>query len=162
MKRTRSVSEAVMAQIKTGQVHMKPRRYYSLLAFVSAMAVGLASLVSAYLCSVLFYLFRIETASTPAWGARARLRETLASFPWWALGGAILLIGFAVWLVRRHGRMYRHRTATLALSLIAASLLLGFALSYLNIGRTHTPQRQNQSHGQYERQNGLDSGRHRY
>ncbi len=158
MKQKHSVSNTVMAQIKTGQLQMKPRRYYTLLTLVSVMSVGLASLVSAYLFSMLFYWVRIHTADTPAWGARARLSESLASFPWWALGLALLLVSFTVWLVRRHGRMYRHRTVTLGLAMLALSLLFGFVLSYLNIGRPHTPLRQNQS-VQHDRPN---AGWHRY
>jgi len=141
MKQQRSVAVQVMKQIQSGKVYMKPRRYYALLTLTSVVAVMTTGVVSAYLSSLLFYWVRIQTANTPAWGARARLSEASAAFPWWALGLAVALTGFAIWLVRRHGRMYRYRTLSVALAIVTVSLLLGSALSYVNIGRPHVPVR---------------------
>lgn len=135
------ISQSVMAQIKSGRVRMKPRVYYSLLGVVSAVAIILAGISVAYLSSIFFYWLRIQTADTMAWGARANLSQSIAEFPWWVLLAATALLALAVMLVRRHGQMYRHKTSTIALILVACSLLLGLGLSYLNVGASHTPKR---------------------
>jgi hypothetical protein len=90
---------------------------------------------------------RIQTANTMAWGAREHLSEAIASFPWWALIVSLMLLVAAILLVRRQGRMYRHKTRTIALAIVSCSLLLGLGLSSLNIGQSHTPGQPNQGQG---------------
>lgn len=138
---TTDISQSVMSQIKSGNVRMKPRVYYSLLGTVSLLAVVLAGISVAYLSSILFFWLRVQTADTMAWGARANLNQSIAEFPWWVLVVATALLALAVMLVKHHGQMYRHRTSTIALILVACSLLLGLGLSYLNVGSSHTPKR---------------------
>lgn len=135
------ISQSVMAEIKSGNVRMKPRVYYSLLGVVSVLAVVLAGVTVAYLSSILFFWLRVQTADTMAWGARANLSQLMAEFPWWVLVAAVALLSLAVMLVRRHGVMYRHKTSTIALILVVSSLLVGLGLSYLNIGSSHSPKR---------------------
>lgn len=134
-----TISSSVMDQIKSGKVHMKPRVYYVALSVASIGAVLLAGITLAYLSSIMFFWVRIQTADTMAWGARANLSESIASFPWWTALLSIALLAVAVFLVRRHGRMYRHKTSTIAVILIVCSLLLGFILSLLDVGNSHTP-----------------------
>lgn len=142
---TTDISQSVMAQIKSGTVRMKPRVYYSLLGVVSVLTIVLAGVSVAYLSSILFFWLRIQTADTMAWGARANLSQSIAEFPWWVVIVATVLLVLAIALVRRHGVMYRHKTSTIALILVACSLLLGLGLSYLNVGASHTPKRVNSS-----------------
>lgn len=135
------ISQSVMAQIKSGNVRMKPRMYFGLLGVVSVLTIVLAGVSVAYLSSILFFWFRVQTADGMAWGARANLSQSIAEFPWWALVSATVLLALAVLLVRRHGLMYRHKTSTIALILVACSLLVGLGLSYLNVGESHSPKR---------------------
>jgi hypothetical protein len=135
------ISQSVMAQIKSGNVRMKPRMYFGLLGVVSVLTIVLAGISVAYLSSILFFWLRVQTADTMAWGARANLSQSIAEFPWWALVAATALLALAVMLVRRHGLMYRHKTSTIALILVVSSLLLGLGLSYLNVGSSHSPKR---------------------
>jgi len=144
------IRASVMNQIKSGKVHMKPRSYYALLGLVSVSTVALAGIATAYLSSIVFFWFRILTADTMAYGARANLSESIASFPWWAIVLAALLLAAAVMLVRKQGQMYKHKTSSLVLVIITCSLLLGFGLSFLNVGDSHTP---NQGQGQGRQQN---------
>lgn len=139
-----SVSSAVMEQIKSGDVRMKPRAYFTLLSAVSIGAVFLAGLSMAYLWSIVMLWIRIETASTPAWGARANLATAAAEFPWWAVIVSLLLLVSAVLLVRRQGHLYRFRIATLALVLLLCTILTGAALSAFDVGRSHSPNRLDQ------------------
>lgn len=129
----------VMDQIKNGQVRMKPRSYYTLLSLASVGAATLASVAIAYLFSIIFFWFRILAADTMAYGARANLNELIASFPWWVVVLALLFLTIAVILVRKHGRMYKHRISTILLIIITSSLLVGLGLSFLSIGNSHTP-----------------------
>lgn len=113
---------------------MKPRLYFILLTGLTVIATVAAGLVISYLVSILTYLLRIQTASTPALGARANLSEALASFPWWAVVLAGALVAVALWLMRTHGRMYRHKTSTVLLILIASSVIVGVGMSYAGLG----------------------------
>jgi cytochrome bd-type quinol oxidase subunit 2 len=142
----KSIKSSVMSQIKSGEVRMRPRLYYAALASLSIGAVLLTGVVLAYLSSIMFYWVRIQTATTRARGARANLEAALASFPWWILLLALLLVISAVYLVKRHGRMYRHRTSTVFLIILLCSMLLGLGLSQFDIGKSHGPNRQNQPH----------------
>lgn len=133
------IKASVMDQIKSGKVNMRPRSYYTLLGLVSVGAVTLAGIAIAYLSSIVFFWFRILVADTMAYGARANLSELIASFPWWVVILALLFLAVAVTLVRKQGRMYKHKMSTIILAIIACSLLLGLGMSYLNIGNSHTP-----------------------
>ena len=140
---TKSVSESVMDQIKSGRVHMRPRVYFTLLGLVASGAVVLAGVTTAYLSSIVFFWFRILTADTMAFGARAKLSESIASFPWWALVLAVLLVIVAVVLVRKQGHMYKHKTSLIVLSIVASSLLLGLVISLFSNGSSHEPNQLN-------------------
>lgn len=133
------IKASVMNQIKSGKVHMRPRSYYTLLGLASAGAVLLAGVAIAYFSSIVFFWFRILAADTMAYGARANLSELIASFPWWVVALVLLFLMVAIILVRKQGRMYRHKTSTIVLVIVTCSLLLGLVLSYLNISNSHTP-----------------------
>lgn len=144
------LSQSVMHQIKTGEVRMKPRLYYSLLGIFSTLAIAVSSLIVAYLASMAFFWLRIQTADTMAWGARANLSRAIDSFPWWTLALALASFATAVYLARRHGRLYRHKTSTIALVIMLCSLVLGVGMYYLGIGGT---QPRPKGQGQYQRHN---------
>ncbi|MCA9327397.1 hypothetical protein KDA14_02605 [Candidatus Saccharibacteria bacterium] len=145
-----SISEKVMHDISSGTVAMHPRTYFTLLSALVAAVVVTAGLVTAYFTSILYFWVRIATADTMAYGARSRLSDALAAFPWWLLALTILLGVAAVWLVRRQGRLYKHRASTIALLLVAGSLLLGVVFASFDIGQPfaehHAPM--SNQHGQ--------------
>lgn len=133
------LSASVMDQIKGGKVRMKPRSYYTLLTTVAAGAVVASGLTLAYLSSIVFFWLKIQTAETMAFGARMRLSDAIASFPWWALLLATVLLAASVMLVRHQGRMYKHRTSTIVLVIVAGALLLGLIFSLFDIGKPDHP-----------------------
>lgn len=137
------INKSVISAIKSGKVHMRPRAYFTLLGFVSIGAVVLAGVATAYLMSIMSFWVRIQMADTMAYGARANLRESIASFPWWALVAAAILLVLAIVLVRHHGKMYKHKVSTVAIVLIICSLILGLGLSFLDVGKSHTSNRMN-------------------
>lgn len=142
---TTNISTAVMGQIQSGKVHMKPRLYYALLSLLSVGVVVLAGLSIAYLSSVVFFWLRIMSADTMAYGARANLAEALASFPWWAPILALGLLVAAALLIHRQGRMYRHKMSTIILVITACALLLGGVLSFFGVGDLQTSHMSGQS-----------------
>ncbi len=129
-----SMRSAVMARIGSGKVSMRPRVYFTLMSF----AVGAASLASglllAYTTSIFTYIVRIQTADTPAYGAKANLASALAEFPWWLLVVALLLVAGTVWLARRNTRLYRRSFSSIVGFLVIVSMLVGVALSYAGVG----------------------------
>ena len=136
---TSAIGKSVMDQIKSGKVHMKPRAYYSLLSLVTISAVVLAGITITYLSSIMFFWLRVATADTMAYGARANLNDAIGSFPWWALVAAALMLYVAATLVRKQGRMYKHKAGSIVAMIVAGAVTLGFVLSLLNIGSSHTP-----------------------
>lgn len=133
-KQDTTIANEVMQKIKHGNVRMKPRMYFTLLSAVAVSAVLLAAFAVSYLSSIMFYWIRVESASTMAYGARRNLSEAIAAFPWWAVAVAIGLVAFAVVLVRKHGTMYRHKASTIAIAIVALSILLGFLMYQVGIG----------------------------
>ncbi|MGI6612134.1 MAG: hypothetical protein ACOX0Z_00965 [Candidatus Nanosyncoccaceae bacterium] len=142
------VKKAVMEQIKSGKVKMRPRVYFVILSTLSIGAAILAGLALTYLSSVMFFWWRVQSAETMAWGARANLSQVIASFPWWALVVSIVLLIFIALLVRKHGHLYRHRASTIISLVIIVAIMLGFALSLFNVGKKHGPnQHTNRANG---------------
>lgn len=127
---------------------MKPRLYYTLLSIVSVAIVMFSGITASYLFSIIFFWLRVQTADTMAYGARANLSNSIASFPWHTLMLAILLLTLSVVLVRRYGKMYKHKASTVAAILITCSVLLGIGLSFLSTGYQRT-QNQPSGRGRY-------------
>lgn len=138
-----------MQDIQAGTVTMKPRIYFGALVALAALTSVAAGLATAYLTSIVYFWLRIMSSGTMAYGARSRLSEAIATFPWWLLILAAVLGAAAVMLVRRQGHMYRHRTSALVLVLVLVSLLIGAGFSALNIGQPYAQQHTStmQQHG---------------
>ena len=145
--RMTDMSESVMKQIKSGKVHMRPRIYFMLVSIASILAAVAAGFVVSYIISIVFIWLRIQSAPGMARGARLNLLELIVNFPWWLTILAGALVGVTYWLVRVHGHLYKIRTLTLTLSIIAASLAVGAVMSIFDIGNNHTPGERNQSQG---------------
>lgn len=133
----RSVSKRVMKQIESGHIHMHSRLYFAALATVSvALIASLAGLV-AYFISILFFWVRIQTADTMAWGARANLTSALGSFPWWVVLITIGTMAVTVWLVRKHGTMYRQKLTTITAIVVVLSFVIGYVVSTSGLLTNH-------------------------
>lgn len=126
----------VMGKIHSGSVRMKPRIYFTVLWLLGIAATLAASLTFAYLISMLFYIIRIQTASTPAYGARHNLSEAIASFPWWSVILAISFTVVAIWLMRKYSRIYRYKVSIVITTFVLISLLVGLLLSFADLGHS--------------------------
>lgn len=131
-----TIQTEVMHKIHSGSVRMKPRVYFTVLWLLGIIASIAASLTLAYLISMLIYIVRIQTASTPAYGARHNLTDTIASFPWWAVILSVTFSIIAIWLMQKYSRVYRYKISSVIVLFILSSLLLGLVLSFANIGHS--------------------------
>ena len=139
MKKTKSsIQTTVMGQIEGGRVHMHSRLYFGLITATTVVAGILGGVLLAYATSIVSYILRIQTASTPAYGARSNLADALGSFPWWLLLIAGLLIAVAIWLMRRYSQAYRHARMPIIAIFLVASIAVGIGLSFVNTDHNDT------------------------
>jgi len=131
-----NIENTVMTKIKGQEVNMKPHYYYTLLSVLGIGFVALASLVVAYSMSVVTLWLRIQDAPGPAYGAKRNLSSMIDGFPWWALAVGVILLVVSIVVIRKMGNIYRIRLAYLIPLILAAVVLLGFALSYTSLPNT--------------------------
>lgn len=131
-----AIQKEVMGKIHGGSVRMKPRIYFTILWLFGVASGVAASLTFAYLVSMLVFITRIQTSSTPAYGARHNLSDAIATFPWWAVFLSLGLAIVAIWLMRKYGRIYRYKISYVVTLFILCSLLIGVMLSIVNIGHS--------------------------
>ena len=137
--KTSPIAKAVMKKIEHGSIPMRPRAYFAFLTILSVGAIATTALGLAYIFSMLLFWIRIQTADTHAWGARAKLDATINNFPWWSILLAAGLFIAAVWLTKKHGRLYRYKTSLLVLIMFGLSVFIAASLYALGIGNTHKP-----------------------
>ncbi len=145
-----TIADDVLSRIKKGEVQMKPSIYFALLSAASLVASLAAGLVMAYLSSIMFFWFKIMNASGNAYGVKNNFIQTVSSFPWWTILIFIASVVSIVFMIRRFGVTYRHKTRNIALIVITISLIAGFTLSSLGVGdlgHSTGNQQNSQSHG---------------
>jgi cytochrome bd-type quinol oxidase subunit 2 len=131
------ISQSVMEQIRQGDVDMRSRSFFTILTVLSFAVIVFMSMSIAYLMNIISLWWRVQTAETMAWGARANLRTAIEEFPWWALVLAVGMLAIAVWLLKKQGALYRYKTWVIAVVFILISLVIGLAVSPLGIGDIH-------------------------
>ncbi len=129
-----SISNDVMERIKKGEIHMRPAVYFSLLSVSTIIAGIFAGIAMAYLSSIVFFWIKTLGVSSKAYGLRRNLAETIASFPWWTVIIFCVLTAMTVFLVRRYGHAYKHKTRYIVLIIIAVAVIAGFVMSNFGIG----------------------------
>jgi glucan phosphoethanolaminetransferase (alkaline phosphatase superfamily) len=147
-KQQPQISKDVMGKIRSGDIKMKPSIYFTLLSAATIITSLVTGLIIAYLSSIAFFWLRIINSDTLALGARSKLNEALATFPWWAVILIIALLCAVVTLVRKYGTFYRHRPLTIMVIVLIISLVIGFGLSSVGIGGFNHSN-YGQRHGQY-------------
>ena len=141
-----SIADNVLGQIKKGEVRMKPGVYFAFLSLISLIASLSAEIAMVYLSSIVFFWFKITNASGNAYGAKNNLSQAISSFPWWAVLIFIAAVVFIVYMVRRFGANYRHKTRNIVLIIMMIAMISGFVLSNFGIGDFN--------HSIYDQQNG--------
>ena len=133
-KKPDTISTEVLAQIKSGEVRMRPRIYFTLLSSLIIIVSTIAGLTIAYLSSIIFYWFKVMNSSGMAYGARKNLAEAIASFPWWSIISIVILGVITTCLIKKYGNLYRHKTSTILFFILFISMLVGFGFSSFGIG----------------------------
>jgi glucan phosphoethanolaminetransferase (alkaline phosphatase superfamily) len=146
-KKQPTITENVLDRIKKGEVQMKPSIYFTLLSVASLIASLVAGLAMAYLSSIVFFWFRIINASGNAYGIKNNFSQAVSSFPWWTILVFVVATILIIFIMRRFGTTYRHKTRNIALIIIVISIIAGFALSSLGVGDINHPT-QNQQNSQ--------------
>lgn len=133
-KKTASITENVLGQIKNGKVKMKPSIYFSLISFGVLLASLMSGIIMTYSSSVMFFWLRIVSSGNAAYGAKRNLVETLADFPWWTILVLIAVVVLLVYIVRNFGTAYRHKIANILVIILLISLIAGFMMSLFGVG----------------------------
>lgn len=123
---------------------MRPAIYFSLLSVLTIIASLSAGVAMAYLSSIAFFWVRTIGINSRAYGLRRNLAETIASFPWWAVIIFFTLTVLAVFLIRRYGHIYRHKSRYLFLIMISVALIAGLVMSSFGIGDLNHSERNGQ------------------
>lgn len=145
-----AIQNEVMDSIHSGKISMKPKLYFTVLWLAGIFASIAAGLSFAYVISIFSYIIRIQTASTPAYGARQNLDNAIATFPWWAVIASVFFIIIALYITRKYSRIYRYRTSTVVTIFLIVSITIGLGMSYMNIGH---PTKHNNTPGYNELRN---------
>lgn len=130
------IQSEVLNKISQGSIRMKPRLYFTALWLLAILASIAASVSIAYVINMTAYIIRIQTATTPAYGARQNLQDAVASFPWWSVLLSIGLVLAAALMMRSYSRIYRFRVRTIVILFVAITCVLGLGMSYANFGHS--------------------------
>lgn len=144
-----------MSLIKKKKIKIKPKWQFVLNSLT--MITGLTGVAILTIFSISLVTF--------SWRTHGRMKEfhyqqLLASFPWWALGLAIIGIGISVWLLKKFDFSYKKNFVLISTSFILAILLAGWLINYSGLDVfwiKHRPMRQF-----YQRYNGGMMNRYKF
>lgn len=120
-----TLSDQVLARIRSGNVTMRPRIYFVLATLVTIFVTVLILLTSVLLVSFISFDLRMSGhESLLAFGARGSL-TFLSVFPWGLALFDIALVVLLAWLLRRFRFGYRKPLLALLLILLGAGAISG-------------------------------------
>ena len=103
----KSMYDEVLAAIRSGRVHMRPKWHFALRAALAALGGIIVFLALLYLVSFIFYMLRLTGAwFTPAFGFRG-MYASLMSVPWLLVLLSLMFVAILEILVRRYAFAYR-------------------------------------------------------
>ena len=120
--------KTIMSLIKKGQVKIKPKWYFILGSF--AITGGLLGLIILSIFLVSLIIFSLRTHGPM--GAM-RYEQLFSNFPWWALIIAVVGISLSTWLFKKQDFSYKKNFTLIIFSLIAAIMLTGWLVDYLEL-----------------------------
>ncbi len=137
------IATKVMNEIESEQVTMRPRWHFFAVSALSGLGIITLSGLAVYLVNVITLTIRIQAIDRPMYGARQRLSDLLASFPWWMVAVTALALAVLIWLLRRQRRFYRMRLGWMIALVLAVGLTLGLLISLSPLNQPHNGQGQN-------------------
>jgi len=133
MNKKSKIEESIMHDIKKGKMHIRPKRYYTLITFLWISLIGLFSIILIYTFSIISFWIRISFAKGPAYGARQNLSTLVVNFPWLLALLGIVTLALTIYLVKKHSNLYKIKLAVVAPVTILVLLIAGLLLSYSDL-----------------------------
>ncbi len=141
------ISKSVMSKIEKGQVTMKPRWVFVAGTFALVVGVFGIYLFSGFLVSLISFSLRTHGPM-----GIVRYQELLSSFPWWAIGLAVVGLTFGITLLKRFDFSYKNNFIYIIIGFVMAVIISGWLADYFGLDRVWS--RQGQMKRLYQRYDG--------
>ncbi len=122
-KELKNITNVVMDKIHHDKIKMRPKIYFVIGTFLAFLGLAASMLISAFLVGLLRFSLRAHGRM-----GEYRLKIILDSFPWWAVGVAILGLALGIWLIRRYDFSYKINFKVIVIGFILAIILAGFVI----------------------------------
>lgn len=124
MSKTKHIIKgAVMKQILSGRVTMKPRWYFVVGSLALIVGLVASTIASIFLVSIIAFSLRTHGPM----GA-VRFQQLTSSFPLWAPLLAVFGIASGVWFLKQYDVSYKKNFPMIVLTLIVSVLLAGWLM----------------------------------
>ncbi len=134
-KKTIDLEKTIMAQVKSGQIAMKPRWYFILGSFLMGAGLASASIVAIFLSNLSLFLLR-QHGPRSEW----RLQLMLDSFPWWIPLLAVVGIVAGVYLLKKYDFSYKRNFSLLVAVFIVAIFAAALIIDQVGLNDTWSRQ----------------------
>lgn len=118
-----NLSDDVMSKIRDGRVKMRPRVYFVAGSVLTFFGVVASAVSAAFLFSVIQFALRPHGPM-----GSYRLEQMMASFPWWALGLALLSLGIGIGILRRYEFSYKKNFLLVGIGFVLAVFSAGWII----------------------------------
>ncbi|KKP40712.1 MAG: hypothetical protein UR29_C0001G0120 [Candidatus Woesebacteria bacterium GW2011_GWC2_33_12] len=122
------LTDKIMSKIKTGQIKMKPRWYFTLGSL--ALIFGLASSYIVTIFSIRIFMFSIK-AHGPM--ATVRFQQIISDFPIWAPIVAIIGIVVGIIMLKKYDFSYKKNFYLIIIGFIISIILSIFIIDYFSM-----------------------------
>ena len=127
-KKSVDLTNTILNQITTGKVKMKPRWYFVVGSLLAICGLTGTIILSVFLTSLMTFSLR----SHGPMGA-IRYQQLVSSFPWWALGLAVVGLVFGYQTFKRFDISYKQNFGLLLIGLLTAIILSGWLIDYTGL-----------------------------
>lgn len=117
------LAEKIMSQVKTGQIEMKPKWYFTVGSVLLLSGVMALSMGAIFLINLTVFALR-GRGPMVSW----KLQMMLSNFPWWAPLLAITGIVVGINLLKKYDFSYKKDFKLIVVSFILAVLAAGFMI----------------------------------
>jgi len=128
IKKQVDIEKAVMAQVRSNQVTMKPRWYFvvgslSLLIGFVALSIG-----AVFLTNITLFLLRQH-------GPMGQLRFQLLvdSFSWWIPTLAAIGIAFGIWILKKYDFSYKKNFLLITVGFVVSVIIAAFIIDSMGL-----------------------------
>lgn len=123
-----------MGEIKNRGIEPRPRWHFLLKRSVLWSLAAVATVLGGIAVAVIIFIFIDHDANTRAYLNESVFVDLLETIPYLWFGTLLLLIGITQYAVRHTKSGYRYTTARIVGVVVVSSVVLGIALSTLEVG----------------------------